>query len=79
MLSRRPARDAELLHAVEQRGAPEAEACRGTARPADHPVGLPQHLHDVLALDLIEKQRACGGQLEAPEPPSDDRLSAVRP
>jgi hypothetical protein len=48
------ARNAELLQAVEQCRASEAEACRGALRPPDHPVGFSEDPEDVFAFDLFE-------------------------
>src|SRR5882724_13699080 len=54
MPSMRLARDAELLHAVEQCRTSEAEACRGALRAPDHPIGLSDDPEDVFAFDLFE-------------------------
>ena len=58
MASRRLPRDAELLHAIQQRRASEAEARRGAMPPSDDPLGVLQNSEDVLAFDLFEGPRA---------------------
>ena len=54
MPSLRLARNAELLHAIEQCRASEAEARRSTLRPPDYPIGLSEDPEDVFAFDLFE-------------------------
>jgi hypothetical protein len=54
MRSRRLPRDAELLQAIQQCRASEAEARRSAMGPADHPFGVLQNPEDVLAFNLLE-------------------------
>jgi hypothetical protein len=54
MRARRLPRDAELLQAIQQRRASEAEARRSAMGPADHLFGVLQDLEDVLAFNLFE-------------------------
>jgi hypothetical protein len=54
MPSLRLAREAELLHAVEQGRASEAEARRGALRAPDYPMGFSDDPEDVFAFDLFE-------------------------
>ena len=51
----------ELLHAVEQAGAAYPEARRGALRPADHPMGVPQHLQDMRPFAPRQRLAAGGG------------------
>ena len=54
MPSLRLARNAELLHAIEQGRASEPEVYRGTLRPPDYPIGFSDDPEDVFAFDLFE-------------------------
>src|SRR5512135_1667235 len=46
--------DAELFHPRLQRGALHAKPDRSAGWAADHPIGLRQHPHDMLALGVFE-------------------------
>ena len=54
MQSRQLPRNPELLQAIQQCRASEAEARRSAMGPADHPFGILPDPEDVLAFNLLE-------------------------